>query len=63
MLTILSCFVPNIKDIKYSIYVEYCAERAKYYCKKKDVEKILYWSNLACEYLLKRLDLRSKKRV
>ena len=61
MLTLLSYISPKYKDIRYSILVEYCCAQAKYYCKKKDPKKVLYWSNLASDYLLKRLDLLNKK--
>ena len=63
MLTVLRLFVPNIKDIYYSIMVEYCVANAKYYCKMKDNEKTLYWSALASEYLVKRCELLFKKRA
>lgn len=63
MLTVISWFAPRIKDIQYSIYVEYAIERSKYYCEMEDLEKSLYWSKVGCEYLLKRLDLWSKKGV
>ena len=61
MLTLLGYFVPDLKDIRYSIMVEYCAKMAKHYCILRDNEKILYWSNLATKYLLKRIALLSKK--
>ena len=63
MLTLLSYFSPNIRDIHNSIYVEYCVAQAKYYCIKKNVKEIHYWSNLANKYLLKRLDYVIKKRA
>lgn len=61
MLTVLSYIIPDLRDIRYSIMVEYCAKMAKYYCKIQDPKKILYWSNLASKYLIKRLDLLNKK--
>lgn len=63
MLTVISWFSPRIKDIHYSIYVEYAVAKAKYYCRIRDNEKALYWSQLASEYLIKRLELLTKKRV
>lgn len=63
MLTILSYFMPNIKDIHNSIYVEYCVAQAKHYCMKKNAKEIRYWSNLANKYLLKRIDYVFKKRA
>lgn len=63
MLTILGWFVNDIKDIRYSIYVEYCAAHAKHYCKIKDKEKAMYWSNAMSKYLLKRFELHHKKRA
>ncbi len=63
MLTVLSKLVPDIKDIHYSIYVEYCGAQSKYYCEMKDMKKALYWSKLMTKYLLKRVDLLAKKRV
>lgn len=63
MLTILRYFVPSIKDIHYSIMVEYCAANAKRYCKMKDVKNALYWSEKMSEYLIKRLELILKKRA
>ena len=63
MLTLLGCFVPNLKDIRYSILAEYCLERAKYYCRTKDGVKALYWSAEASKYLIKRFELRCKKRA
>lgn len=63
MLTMLGYLVPDMRDIRYSIMVEYCCAQAKYYCKLEDPNKIVYWSNLASKYLIKRLDLMTKKRV
>ena len=63
MLTILSLFVPRIKDIHYSIMANYCLERAKYYCRLGDGKNGLYWSQMASKYILKRLDLLVKKRA
>lgn len=63
MLTVISWFSPRIKDIHYSIYAEYALQQAKYYCKIKDGKKALYWSTKASEYLIKRLDLMTKKRA
>lgn len=63
MLTILGWFVPSIKDTRYSILVEYCTECAKYYCRKEDGVKALYWSTMASKYLMKRFDLYCKKRA
>lgn len=63
MLTVLSYFVPSIKSAKYSIMAEYCMANAKYYCKMKNKEQALYWSEKSTEYLLKQIDLKSKKRV
>lgn len=64
MLTVLSYLVPNMKDIRHSIMVEYCVAQTKYYCRLKDPKQVLYWSSLATEYLLKRLDYVEKlKRV
>ena len=61
MLTVLGYFVPNLKDIRYSILAEYCLESAKYYCRMKDRVKVLYWSTEASKYLMKRFELRCKK--
>ncbi len=61
MLTVASWFVPNLKDIHYSIFVEYCMEKSKYYCRKKEGKKALYWSSLASKYLIKRFELRVKR--
>lgn len=61
MLTVLSYIVPTLKDIRYSIMVEYCAEMAKYYCKLRDSKNALYWSALASKYVIKRIDLINKK--
>ena len=61
MLTVLRCFVPNLKDIHYSIMVEYCARLAKYYCHMNDVKQGIYWTSMASEYLIKRLELQLKK--
>jgi hypothetical protein len=63
MLTVISWFSPRIKEIQYSIYVDYALEKSKYYCKMKDAKKALYWSQLASKYLLKRIDLLGKKRA
>jgi hypothetical protein len=63
MLTLLGCIVPDMKDIRYSIMVEYCVANAKHYCRLKDAERVLYWSQLASDYLIKRLELCSRKRV
>lgn len=60
MLTMLSYISPRLKDIRYSIMVEYCVAQAKYYCKKNDLKNISYWSKLAAKYLLKRLELLDK---
>ena len=61
MLTVLSYIVPTLKDIRYSIMVEYCARMAKYYCKLQDSKNALYWSVLASKYVIKRIDLINKK--
>ena len=63
MLTVLGYFVPNLKDIRYSILAEYAIEMAKYYCRMKDGVKALYWSTEASKYLMKRFELRCKKRA
>lgn len=63
MLTIISLFSPTIKDIHYSIMAEYCLQRAKYYCRLEDGKNGLYWSQMASKYLIKRLDLMSKRRA
>lgn len=61
MLTIMRLFVPRIKDIHYSIMAYYCLEQSKYYCRLEDGERGLYWSRMACKYLLKRLNLLAKR--
>lgn len=61
MLTIMSLFVPRIKDIHYSIMSDYCLAKAKYYCRLEDGKKGLYWSQMATKYLLKRLDLLERR--
>ena len=63
MLTVISWFSSRIKDIHYSIYVDYAIEKSKYYCKMRDGEKALFWSKVASDYLIKRLDLAIKKRA
>ena len=63
MLTILRYFIPNIKDIHYSIMVKYCSANAKYYCKMKDIKNAAYWSKQMSKYLIKRLELVLKKRA
>lgn len=63
MLTVISWFSPRIKDIHYSIYVDYALAKSKHYCRMEDGKKALYWSQLASKYLLKRIDLLSKKRA
>lgn len=61
MLTVLGYFVPGIKDIYYSIMVEYCRANVKYFCQIKDKENVLYWSVLMSKYLTKRFELKCKK--
>lgn len=63
MLTLLRCFIPNIKDIHYSIMVEYRAANAKHYCKMKDIRNASYWSEKMSKYLLKRAELIFRKRT
>lgn len=63
MLTVLSKLVPDIRDIHYSIYVVYCGAQCKYYCRKEDREKAIYWFKLETKYLMKRIKLLSRKRV
>ena len=63
MLTVISWFSPRIKDIHYSIYVDYALKKSKYYCKMRDGKKALYWSQLASKYLIKRFELMSRKRA
>lgn len=63
MLTLLGYFIPNLKDIRYSILAEYSIECVKYYCRMKDGVKALYWSTEASKYLMKRFELRCKKRA
>lgn len=63
MLTLLSYFSPNIRDIHNSIYVEYCVAQAKYYAMKMNKKEVIHWSNLANKHLLKRIDYVIKKRA
>lgn len=63
MLTVLGWFIPNIRDIRYSIFAKYCIESAKYYCRMEDGVKALYWSTMASKYLMKQFELRHKKGV
>jgi hypothetical protein len=62
MLTVLSKLVPDIRDIHYSIYAEYCGAQCKYHCKMKDKEKALYWFKLESKYLMKRVEILTRKR-
>ena len=63
MLTVVRYFVPNLKDIHYSIMVEYCVAQSKYYCMIDEPVKALYWTKLSTKYLLKRLDVLHKRGV
>lgn len=62
MLTVLRYCVPSIKDIHCSIMVEYCALMVKHYCKMENKEEVIYWCKMAHKYLMKRFDIRNKKR-
>lgn len=63
MLTVLRCFVPKIKDIHYSIMVEYCMAQARHYSTKKNTKKTLYWCEKTSKYLMKQFELFTRKRV
>jgi hypothetical protein len=63
MLTVLSHFIPSIKSMKYSIMAEYCMANAKHYSIMKNKEQALYWSEMSTKYLLKLIELKSRKRA
>ena len=59
MLTVLTLFMPRLKEKHYAVMVEWCIAQSRYYS-DIDVEQAVYWTKMAYKYLLKRLDAVEK---
>lgn len=61
MLTVLRYCNLNLKDIHYSIMVEWCIANSKHYMANEDFKRAAHWSKQSAKYLLKRLDVLHKR--